>query len=284
MKNAQYIYKFTVMTTLCEVHIYDKSESHAREVAKNILTMAKGLEKKYNFYDKESYLFALNKRNTKILDPQTKELLLRAKQFYEKTQGVFDVTMGTLSVLQSVNSLDQREEKRAILTPFVGSEHFKIKHNKLFFDNPHTSIDLGGFVKEFAVDLAIKILKKAKITSALVNFGGDIYALGEKPSNSPFLVGIKNPLNHSTYISNVELRDEALTTSASYERSVKIETEIYSHIFSKENQLQQEIISATVMASSVVESGVFSTALMVNPHLKCNLKKILITKEGILHK
>jgi thiamine biosynthesis lipoprotein len=267
------------MTTECEIHIYDKSETHAREVAKNILTMAKGLEKKYNFYDKESYLFALNMRNTKTLDSQTKELLLRAKKFYEKTQGVFDVTMGTLSVLQSAISLEERENKRETLTPFVGSEHFSIKHNKLFFDNPHTTIDLGGFVKEFAVDLAIKILKKAKITSALVNFGGDIYALGEKPNKSPFLVGVKNPLNTSTYISHVTLFNEALTTSASYERSIKIEDKSYSHIFSKESHLQQEIISATVMASSVVESGVFSTALMVKPQLTCHLKKILITNE-----
>ena len=263
------------MTSPCELHIYCDNEIKSRDIAKKILTMAKELENKYNFYNPSSYLSALNQRKTDTLDAQTKDLLTRAKRFYTKTNGIFDITMGTLTQARKLLTVEAVEEKMNSLTPYLGVEHFKIKKNRLIFDNHNTLIDLGGFVKEFAVDQAVKILKKEKISSALINFGGDIYALGSKPNQEPFTIGIKNPLNPTEYLTHAKIANQALTTSASYERSHKVEDKSYSHIIST-SQLQSNVISATVISSSVVESGVFSTALMIEPRLPTKLKKILI--------
>ena len=266
------------MTSPCEVHIYAQNKSHCDEVAKKILLMAKGLEQKYNFYDSNSYLWDLNQRKSNALDAQTKDLLSRAKLFYTQTKGIFDITAGTLTQSRKLPTLDEVEKEMKRLEPFVGVEHFKIKKNKLIFDNPHTLIDLGGFVKEYAVDLAVKILKKEKILSALVNFGGDIYALGLKPNGEKFSIGIKNPKNPQEYISNVKISNEALTTSASYERNHEVEGKAYSHIISTQ-ELQNKIISATVIASTTVEAGVFSTAFMIEPKLETSLKRVLINEK-----
>lgn len=263
------------MTSPCEVHIYSNDDPKARATAQAILKMAKELEEKYNFYNPISYLSSLNQRKNNRLDAQTKDILIRAKLFYGKTNGVFDVTMGTLTQSRKLPTVEAVEREMEKLKPFVGAKHFKIKKDKLIFDNPHTLIDLGGFVKEYAVDLAVKVLKKAKIASALINFGGDIYALGAKPNGQPFSVGIKNPLNPNKYITGAEISNQALTTSASYERNHQIEGKSYSHIISTQS-LQKQIISATVISSSVVESGVFSTALMIDPELSTPLNKILI--------
>ena len=267
------------MTSPCEVHIYSRNQTKAKTVAQKILIMAKELEKKYNFYDPNSYLSSLNKRKEKRLDYQTKELLNRAKQFYKKTNTIFDITMGTLVKSRKLNSLEAIEEEQERLKPFIGVEHFTIKKEKLYFDNPYTLIDLGGFFKEFAVDRAIAILKKEKIESSLVNFGGDIYALGQKPNGNPFRIGIKNPKNPQEYLTHLEITNQALTTSASYERNHKIEGEELSHIISHKTTLQKEIISSTVISSTVVESGVYSTSLMVEPTLPCKLQRVLIDKE-----
>lgn len=265
------------MTSPCELHIYCNSEIKARSIAQSILQMAKALEQKYNFYDPTSYLSMLNTRKTNALDMQTKDLLTRAKLFYGKTEGIFDVTMGTLTQSRKLPSIEEIEKEMERLKPFVGAEHFKIKKDKLIFDNPHTLIDLGGFVKEYAVDQSVKLLKKAKINSALINFGGDIYALGLKPNGEPFSVGIKNPLNPSEYLTGVQISNQGLTTSASYERNYSIEGKSYSHIISA-SSVQNEILSATVISPSVVESGVYSTALMIKPELSTPLKKILINQ------
>ena len=268
------------MTSPCEVHIFSKDEKRAREVATQILKSSKELEKKYNFYNPNSYLSQINQRKIEILDVQTKDLLQKAKKFYTKTDGIFDITMGTLIETRDKKSIEEMEETKKRLLHFVGVEHFKIKKNKIIFDNPYTLIDLGGLVKEFAVDKAVKSLKKAKIESALVNFGGDIYALGTRPNGDEFSIGIRNPLNPKEFIRYVKLRNQALTTSASYERNYKIENRIYSHIISKE-ALQDEILSASVISSSTLQSGVYSTALMIEPRLNISLKKILITKKHL---
>ena len=265
------------MTSPCKVHIFSDNESKARRVAGKILENSKKLETKYNFYNPTSYLSAINQRKIEKLDSQTEELLKKADTFAVQTKGIFDVTMGTLVQGRKEKSLAKVEEAMQQLLPYVGTGHFKINRHKIRFDNPHTLIDFGGFVKEYAVDMAVKILKKHKIASALVNFGGDIYALGLKLSDEPFSIGIKNPKNPHEYLTHIEISNQALTTSASYERNHQVEKESFSHIVSRD-KLQQEILSATVISSTTLASGVFSTTLMVDPHFETPLKKILINK------
>jgi thiamine biosynthesis lipoprotein len=102
--------------------------------------------------------------------------------------------------------------------------------------------------------------------------------LGTKPNGEAFRVGIKNPLNPTEYITHADITNQALTTSASYERSHIVEEKSYSHIISS-SDLQLDIISATVISSSVMESGIFSTALMIQPKLSMKLKHFLITEK-----
>lgn len=122
---------------------------------------------------------------------------------------------------------------------------------------------------------AVKILQKEKIKSALINLGGDIYALGKKPDDEKFRVGIKNPHNPSEHIKSAEIEDEALTTSASYERNYQVGDKTFSHILSKE-EADKQPLSVTVISKNCVESGVFSTALMLNPSLKTSHKTIIL--------
>jgi len=99
------------MTSPCELHIYCNDEVKSRNIAKKILTMAKELEHKYNFYNPNSYLSALNQRKTNRLDIQTKDLLTRDKLFYTKTNGIFDITMGTLTKARKLSTIEKIEEE-----------------------------------------------------------------------------------------------------------------------------------------------------------------------------
>jgi len=271
-----YIYKFEAMSTPCELHLYHNSKPKVDAIAKLVLEEAKRLEKKYSYYRDDSFLSLLNSREVSILDSESKNLLQRAKQYYKKTEKVFDITVATFKPLYtqklSKKILQTQKDK---LFPFVGCEHFTIKRDKINFDNSYTKIDLGGFVKEYAVDRAVSIIKKYKIRSALINFGGDIYAIGKKPNGEKFRVGIVDPEDREKKKLFVDICDEALTTSASYERFYQIEDETHSHIFSK-NSMKDAPQSVTVISSSCVESGVYSTSLMVNPNLKTSHKTIIL--------
>ena len=273
----KFIYRFIAMTTPCEVIIYSNNKIKSDEIANKILIEVKRLENKYNYFNENSIISKINKRIEIELDNETKSILQRAKLYYKSTNGIFDITIATIKDLyrnsQNIENLNKEKEN---LLKFIGVEHFKINKNKIKFDNNFTKIDLGGFVKEYAVDRTVNILKKHKIKSALINYGGDIYALGKKPNGDKFKIGIKDPKNKNTNKYLVEIENEALTTSASYERSTKIENKEYSHIINK-NENDNNIISASVISKTCVESGVFSTSLMIDSSINTNLKKYLIT-------
>lgn len=256
------------MTSPCEVILFSPTKSKADETAKAILNEAKRLEKKYNYYDPTSYLSSINSRQNSKLDMESKSLFQRAKLYYKATNGIFDITVATLKDLYTTHQTTKElEAQKSALLSYVGCEHFAIKKDKLYFDNIFTKIDLGGFVKEYAVDRAVAIVKKNKIKSALINFGGDIYAFNKKPNGEKFKVGIKDPKDQTKHVKFFEIENQALTTSASYERNYQIEDHSYSHIISKEDS-NNIPLSATVISNSCVESGVYSTSLMIDKSLK----------------
>ena len=250
------IYKFTAMTTPCEVKLYCDDKITSDNCIKDIMSECKRLEVKYNFYDASSYLNKLNNRITNILDNETKSLLSISKQYYKQTNKIFDVTIATIKEDNSLKS-------------YVGCNNFNIKKNKIYFTNEYTKIDLGGFVKEYSVNQAIKIIKKYKIKSALVNFGGDIYALGVKPDGSKYNIAITNPKNKDETLFSIDISNQALTTSALYERE--------GHIQSL-SSLNDDILSVTVVSSCTIKSGVYSTSYMINGNIKTSLEVYIINK------
>ena len=272
----KFIYRYEAMSTPCELIFFTDSKSQADSIANTILLETKRLEKKYSYYKETSYLFEINQRKRVDIDSETKSILQRAKKYSKLTNGVYDITIATIKDLyRDIDDEVELEKQKQILLPFVGSKHFSLKHSKIIFDNPYTKIDLGGFVKEYSIDRAIMILKKNRIKSALVNYGGDIYVLGRKPNGTKFSIGIKDPQNMERFAYKIELENEALTTSASYERNYSVGSKKYSHILSTKEYLNQPK-SVSVISKNCVESGVFSTALMINREIDCSYRTIFL--------
>jgi len=250
------------MTTPCEVQLYCENKSISDSCAKDILKECKRLELKYNYYDNNSYLSKLNNRIINLLDSETKTLLSSAKQYYKKTNKIFDITLVTI-------------KQNKDLISYVGCDKFNIKKDKIYFTNEYTKLDLGGFVKEYSVNQAIKIIKKYKIKSALVNFGGDIYALGRKPNGDDFDIAITNPKNKQENLFSIKISNQALTTSALYERQ--------NHILSLDKP-NCDNLSVTVVSNCVIKSGVYSTSYMVSASINSNCDVYKIKKDLKVYK
>ncbi len=264
------------MSTPCEIQLFASSKKKADTIAQKILLETKRLEKKYNYYSTDSIVAHINNRTSSQLDSETIFLLQRAQNYYEKTHKVFDITIATIKdIFRNATSLEELYSMRTKLLPYVGSEHFRVVKKRVVFDNPYTKIDLGGLVKEYAVDRAAAVVKKSTIKSALINFGGDIYAIGKKPNGEKFHIGIKNPDNQATISTSIAIENEALATSASYERFYTIETKQFSHIIAPSHSASS-YKSVTVVAPSCMECGVYSTALMINDTIQTPYKVIAL--------
>ena len=116
----------------------------------------------------------------------------------------------------------------------------------------------------------------------LVNFGGDIYALGTKPDGSAFNIAVLDPRDNNTPFFAVPLTDAALTTSAHSERQVQFGDKTTSHILSKQD-VEQKILSVTAISSSTLEAGVLSTSLTLNPNISVPEDSAVIYIDDQLH-
>lgn len=295
MNMPPYSYKFISMTTPCVVQIYSGHNEIAQRCFAAIKQNTLRLEKKYNFYDPDSYLNkVINRRqgNRVEVDKQSRDVLAQVWDLSEKTRGVFDVTCGTLKQCYQHKTLVEVQSGLDRLRPKTGLDSWHVnKQGQLFFKYPETIIDLGGVIKEYAVDEAARIVQDFGIQSAIINFGGDIKVVGHKPGQNDFSIAIKNPKKSTENIVVVTLNNQALATSASYERSNKIEGREFSHIIDGspsiigENQLQSAILSATIISDSTLVSGIYSTAFMLNSELEIpdNLHVILVDEQLRLH-
>ncbi|MRJ03265.1 MAG: FAD:protein FMN transferase [Epsilonproteobacteria bacterium] len=261
------------MTTLCQLLIL-APKAKADGVASAIAREAKRIEKKFNFFDPNSYLSRINRREVVRLDRETIFLLQLAKEFYERTEGIFDVTLATVRTALKAPTLEEFQRIKEERLPYTGVHHFTIKGERILFDNPYTLIDLGGLAKEYGVDRGARIVKANKIEGAIINFGGDLYLHGTN-YGSPFRVGIRDPRAPQRYRKFMELAGgRAVATSAHYERYTTIEGREISHILSR-GELSPAL-STTVIAPTTVEAGVFATALAVESCLPHNYPTLIL--------
>ncbi len=253
-----YTYKFEAFTTLCELQLESDCELSANILADDILFHAKRLETNYSYFNENSELYQINHRdqNSLHVSDEFAGLLQLALFYSEITNGAFDVAMaGTLK--------DKRENYELII-PFASSACMKIDGNILTFSNSITKIDFGGLVKEYAVDQSMLILQLAGITSALVNFGGDIAVIGTCEGEK-WSIGIQDPLNEHENIEIIKLETSSLCTSGHSKRYKEIDGKRFSHIITLEkNDLKQ----ISIIAPTTIDAGVWSTALLANPELQ----------------
>jgi thiamine biosynthesis lipoprotein len=128
------------------------------------------------------------------------------------------------------------------------------------------TIDLGGIAKGFAVDQAVKALREHGITSALIDAGGDGYAMGSRPDGKPWGVGVQNPRGPAGEILDLvlELRDRGYATSGDYQQYTEIDGVRYAHIVDpRTGRATQLAASVTIIAADCTAADALATGVTV---------------------
>lgn len=218
------------------------------------------IDVKFNALNPKSRIYAFNRKNEPITDPEIIELIKAGLEVSKESGGAFDITVGPLLELWGFNSksyyFPQAQEIKNCLNS-VGYQHLLIKDGKLTKDNPSVSIGLGGIAKGYALAQAAGVLKKQGITSALIDAGGDIYALGRK-GKILWKVGIKDPRGEGI-AGYVEVEDLAVAGSGDYERFFIKDGKRQHHIFNPKTGYPTEgVISVTLMYSNPIIAQVWT--------------------------
>ena len=272
-------FQFTAMTVPCEISVLGGPRKTAEALAKAIHHSAKTLEKTYNFYATGSWLSQkVNQRilSRVLLTPEQLNIFKRMRHLCEQTQGLFDPTIGTIKQAAHLSPNASREQLLNELQPAMGLNAWSLEGDYLVFTDDRTAFDLGGVMKEHAVDIAASLATQAG-ANCLINYGGDMHVKGRKANGDYVTIGIKDPLATDKILCSLAIENAGLTTSGYYERTLTIggkegahiinNQPLANHSISPQQRPIHDILSATVIAPTTLEAGVFSTALMLNPTL-----------------
>lgn len=199
----------------------------------------------------------------------TLAMLEKSNYWARLSNGAFDITVGPLMNLWGFGQ-DQyyipSDKELKLELALVGYDAIVMDQAEktVFLPAKGMEIDLGGIAKGYATDMAVQKLRQMGIESAIINAGGNVYALGTKPDGSPWLTGIQDPRNANKIIAVIQAKDMAIVTSGDYQRYFIRDGIRYHHILNPlTGKSAEETISTTVTAPSATEADVLSTTLFV---------------------
>ena len=128
-------------------------------------------------------------------------------------------------------------------------------------------IDLGGIAKGYICDRIADGLREKGVTSALLNFGGNVVTVGNRPDGEPWTIGLQRPSGErgKEFWAAVKSTDSTLVTSGIYERSFRLDGITYHHILDPRTgwPVQNHILTVTAVTKSSLLADAITTALFV---------------------
>lgn len=210
--------------------------SNGKEMVSHLNEMCQKYQDLFSRTDPASELYQVNHRTeaTVEVSPEIAELTQTGLEYYELSGGRFDITIAPVSDLWDFKSgatvlPDETKLKEAVAKVDASKVH--VDGNELTFDSPDTMIDLGALAKGYVADAISDYLKGEGVTSGLINLGGNVLTIGDKPDGSKWKIGIQKPFDSTGGIEDaVTVSDMSVVSSGVYERFFKLDGVIYHHI------------------------------------------------------
>ncbi len=228
-------------------------------------------------YRPDSKISKINAGDSTVeVDDFFTETFQLSNQIYKETNGLFDPTIGVLVNAYGFgpNKKQENLSQKNIdsLLQYVGFDKIALNANKTISKKyKETFIDFNAIAQGYSVDVVVNYLQSKGIENAIVEIGGELFALGKNIiDNKNWVVGIDDPLQRPeerTLIAKVNLENLGMATSGNY-RKIMIDEKTgkkFVHIINPKTGLAQKnnVLSATVLSKSSGLSDGYATAFML---------------------
>lgn len=267
---ALYTTRFALMGGRAVVRFVDRRGRAAAEaLARAVESEALRVEVKFSRFREASVVSEINRnagRTPVAVDEETDFLIGAALDLFRESGGRFDPTVGALRRAWDFRSrrVPSPEEVAALL-PLVSGASVSRRDGTVFLRRAGMEIDLGGVGKEYAVDRAADVLREAGVSSAIVEFAGDVRTVGSRGDGRPWRVGVAHPRRAGTVAFVLNLKGDAgVATSGDYERGFVQGGVRYHHVLdARTGWPARGVASATAIAKTAFEAGRFTTLAML---------------------
>ncbi len=257
--------------------------SYDESILDQCFTLLEKIDVTYNSYQKDSYFNKINKNagDWVDVDDTTIWMLKRLKNVALCTDGRYDITAMPLIKLwgfyqKKVSSIPSIENIVEILKS-VNYKNIEIQDNKVRIKEDQEIIT-GSFIKSYAVDLVIDLLKKAGISDALINAGGSTFATLNSDKHPEWFVNLPHPLLKDEKLARIPVSNQFFSMSAIMNNVLEIKGKKYGHILNAKTGWPEDNMQVGVFAESALDADIISTALFCIPNSA--LKETLIKMEN----
>jgi thiamine biosynthesis lipoprotein len=263
-------YHQVAMGTIIEIILTGDDEEGANKAALQAFQEIKRIQTLMSSWMDSSDVTRINRSAGKEwvkVSPETMEVIKKAKEISELSEGGFDITVAPLVDLwrkaREKKTPPSMEDVKGKLD-LVNFEKLRIDpKGKIFLEKEGMAIDLGGIAKGYAVDRAFNILRSLGYKNLIVNAGGDLRVGGTR-NNQPWSIGIQNPREPESILTKIPLSDVAVATSGDYQKFFIYQGKRYHHICNPKTGFPADgCQSVTIITKDCMAADGLATAIFV---------------------
>lgn len=298
-------YVDTAMGTVIQQTLYAPDEETARVFSLQAMELLWGLEReRLSWRLDTSEVYRANATSGSgegfLLSRDLAELLESGMELSERSQGAFDMTLGSVTRLWNIDEwaaesnpegfqIPSRETLAQALSA-CGYEKLRLEWEERdegereegrgeeeqeenerekcrIFLPEGMQLDLGAVGKGLGMSELTSLLEgQSSITGAVISLGGSILTYGSKPDGSSWRVGITDPFDKSSNIGILSLEGQwCISTSGDYERYVEVDGVRYHHILDPRTGAPavSQVRGVTVVLKDGLLSDGLSTACFI---------------------
>ena len=257
------------LNTVINIKIYDSAD---QSLIDEVFHLCDKYEALFSRTLESSELYKLNhgtlpkQDENYIVSAETADLIAKGLTYSRLSEGSFDISIEPVSSLWDFTSEKKAVPTQAELTHALSLVDYKdvtLTGNHIQFQKEGMSLDLGAIAKGYIADRMKDFLVSKGVSSAIINLGGNVLCIGEKPDGTPFQVGIQRPFaDRSETIASIGISDKSVVSSGIYERFFEKDGQFYHHILNPATgyPYDNSLISVTIISEKSVDGDGLSTS------------------------
>ena len=297
---------YDLLHTVCTIQLYDSTDY---DILNECFSVINTYEKLFSRTLEGSEVYQINlasannshSQTTFTVSDELKNIVEFSLSYGSLSDGALDISIAPLSSLWDFSDLEHKTEAPApkdiaSAKELVNYKDITLNGNTLTFAKPGMQLELGAVAKGYIADRVKDFLLSKGVTSAIINLGGNILLVGEKPDGAAFHIGIQKPFEDrdSVVVAISELKDCSMVSSGIYERYFYDKDGIfYHHILNAKtgypydtDLLQVTIISKDSATGDALSTSCFALGLDAGMELVNSLQDVyavFISADGNLH-
>jgi thiamine biosynthesis lipoprotein len=261
------------IATFAVVH-RDEREAHAAiDAAMDELRRVERIMTRFTTTSEIGQVNLAAARGPVVVGHETAHVVSEALRWADATDGAYDPAIGGATALWDVTHRHEPPSPERVARLAGRAFHRAVEVDThrgspvVLYRDHDAQLDLGSIAKGYGVDRAVSALRQHGVTSAIVEAGGDLYALGTAPGGDAWRVGIQDPDDDRALIGTIDVADAGVATSGTYRQFFRYRGRRYHHLLDPVTGAPRAtpLRSLTILADRCMHADVAATALFGMP-------------------